>query len=98
MAKRHLTEHQQRRMKEAQLARCRNPHLADVVERNIGTIIALREEHERQKSLQDRISDVITQFSGSMAFLFLHVLWFFLWITINMGAVPGIAPFDPYPF
>jgi uncharacterized membrane protein len=27
-----------------------------------------------------------------------HVLWFGGWIAANTGVVPGIAPFDPYPF
>jgi uncharacterized membrane protein len=80
-----------------QLARCRNPRLADVVERNIGTILQVREEFEQSKTRQDRVSDVITAFSGSMPFVYFHVLWFSLWIMMNLGWL-GIRPFDPFPF
>jgi uncharacterized membrane protein len=44
---------------------------------------------ERRKSLENRIADHITDFSGSMRFVYLHVLWFSLWI--GLGA-------EPYPY
>ena len=97
MRKHHLTEEVRRRMKEAQLDRCRNPHLAGIVERNISTILAVREEFERNKSRQDRAADAITAFSGSIPFVCVHVIWFGLWILLNLGW-PGLRPFDPFPF
>jgi uncharacterized membrane protein len=84
-------------MKEAQLARCPNPNLADVVERNIATIIEMRQQFERGKSRQDRVADALTAFSGSLVFVYFHALWFGLWILLNLGWL-GIKPFDPYPF
>jgi uncharacterized membrane protein len=93
----HLSHEARQRLKEAQLARCRNPHLADVIERNIGTILAVREEFERGKSRQGRAADAITAFSGSMLFVYLHVVWFGLWVILNLGW-SGIKPFDPFPF
>jgi uncharacterized membrane protein len=93
----HLSQEARQRLKEAQLARCRNPHLADIVERNIGTILQVREEFELSKSRQDRAADVITAFSGSMLFVYFHVLWFSLWIMMNLGWL-RIKPFDPFPF
>jgi uncharacterized membrane protein len=92
-----LTEEVRRQMKEAQLTRCRNPNLADVVERNICTVIQMREEHERGKSRQDRVADAITALSGSMLFVYIHALWFGLWVLYNLGAF-GFKPFDPFPF
>src|SRR4029077_11558149 len=50
--------------------------------------------HER--SLQGRIADTITSFSGSMLFVYLHIIWFSLWILLNTGHV-GMRPFDPFP-
>jgi uncharacterized membrane protein len=85
------------RMKDAQLARCGNPSLADVVERNIATLVQRRHDFESGKSFQDRLADVLTAFSGSMLFVYVHVLWFGLWIAINRGWF-GIKPFDPFPF
>jgi uncharacterized membrane protein len=93
----HLSPERRQRLKEAQLYRCHNPRLADVVERNIDTILEVHEEFERRKSRQDRIADAITIFSGSMPFAYLHVVWFGLWVIVNLGWL-GIKPFDPFPF
>jgi uncharacterized membrane protein len=47
-------------------------------------------EHARQRaeSLQNRIADRITAFSGSMRFVYLHVLWFALWIGLGVEKYP----------
>ncbi len=74
--------------------RIRTPGLAPVVERNIQALLARREAEEKERSLQDRIADVVTRFTGSMLFVYLHLLGFGLWILINLGWLP-IEPFDP---
>jgi CRP/FNR family cyclic AMP-dependent transcriptional regulator len=35
-----------------------------------------------------------------MLFLFIHAVWFGLWITLNVGLlnIPGLSGFDAYPF
>lgn len=71
--------------------------MATVVERNIDTLLELRRQMDQGRTMQDRIADAITAFTGSMAFLYFHVAWFGLWLIINLGLV-GILPFDPYPF
>ena len=73
------------------------PHLGRVLERNMRTILRLRKKAARQRGVQDRIADFITAFSGSMQFLWLHVIWFAAWIVLNSGRV-GLAPFDPFPY
>ena len=45
-----------------------------------------------------RIADSAAVFSGTFSFLLVHAVWFGAWISINVGALKGIAPFDPYPF
>jgi uncharacterized membrane protein len=85
------------RLKQAQLERVRNPKLADVIERNICTLVDLRHQYEQSRSPQDRIADVITAFSGSMHFVYLHLAWFAVWLLVNLGLL-GVKPFDPYPF
>jgi uncharacterized membrane protein len=35
---------------------------------------------------------------GSMPFLVFHVVWFAVWFLINLRALPGVSPFDPFPF
>jgi uncharacterized membrane protein len=72
--------------------------LADVIDRNIVTLLRLREETARRRTLQAYLADSITWFSGKMMFVYLHVIWFGVWIVANMGLIPSLRPFDPYPF
>lgn len=74
-----------------------NPLLADVIERNIRTIIRLRRKTAMERSLQDRIADSVTAFSGQTLFVYLHVVWFLFWILVNEGYF-GVQPFDPFPY
>lgn len=48
----------------------------------------MRREQEivaRMRGTQDRVADAITAFSGTMLFVYLHVLWFTVWIVCNEG-------------
>lgn len=83
-------------MRQVELSRG-NPNLTRVVERNIRRITQLRKMAEDGRSLQDRIADAITLFSGSMAFVYLHGLFFLVWIWGNIAVGPKRA-LDPYPF
>jgi uncharacterized membrane protein len=74
-----------------------NPALSNVIERNIRTIINLRLKAAGERSLQNRIADLITTFSGRMVFAYVHVVWFCVWILLNTGRL-GVRPFDPYPY
>jgi CRP/FNR family cyclic AMP-dependent transcriptional regulator len=58
----------------------------------------VNEEVEDKRSVVQRSADWIAAFSGSIAFLAIHVIWFFFWIIINVGWLPGIPAFDPFPF
>jgi uncharacterized membrane protein len=40
----------------------------------------LKHEEERAEAAQNRIADRITAFSGSMLFVYIHILWFGCWI------------------
>jgi len=48
----------------------------------------LRHAAQRQAFLQNRISDAITAFAGSMAFVYLHILWFGCWIGLGVEHYP----------
>ena len=74
-----------------------DPALASVVEQNIRTIIQLGLKAARERSLQDRIADAITSYSGRMVFVYVHIMWFGLWILLNTGRL-GVRPFDPFPY
>jgi uncharacterized membrane protein len=42
----------------------------------------------RRHDLQSRIADRITQFAGSMVFVYVHVVWFGLWIGLRVEKYP----------
>jgi uncharacterized membrane protein len=48
----------------------------------------LKHAQERAESVQNRIADRITAFSGSMAFVYLHILWFGAWIGFRVEHYP----------
>lgn len=74
-----------------------NPALSKIIEKNIRTIIYLRLKAARERSLQDRIADAFTSFSGRIIFVYVHIVWFSVWILVNTARV-GVHPFDPFPF
>ncbi len=51
--------------------------------------VLTRSAEERAKKLQNRVADAVTRFAGSMPFVYLHVVWFALWIALSV---------EPFPF
>lgn len=72
----------------------------EIMRKNISAIQHMQRQTSEARTLQDRIADVITDFSGSMAFVYFHAIWFGLWVLLNIGLirVPHISEFDPFPF
>ena len=83
------------RNRPSQLSHESSPDLAGVVERNIRALIHHRREKEESRSRQEQIADTITRFTGSMRFVYIHLMLFGGWIAINLGWVPGVPKFDP---
>lgn len=52
----------------------------------------------RGRSFLTQIADDLTFICGSTPFLVFHILLFTVWIIINLGYVPEIPVFDPFPF
>jgi uncharacterized membrane protein len=48
----------------------------------------VKHAEERAAATQDRVSDAITRFAGSMAFVYLHVIWFASWIGFGVEKYP----------
>jgi len=46
----------------------------------------------------EKMADFLTAFFGNIWFLSINAIWFTIWIPINMGLIPGIPIFDPFPF
>ena len=58
----------------------------------------LKAEFDSRRTLLEQAADRLTSIFGSMPFLLLNVTWFAIWIVININLIPGIQPFDPFPF
>jgi uncharacterized membrane protein len=48
----------------------------------------LRHAAQREKFVQNRIADTITEFAGSMVFVYIHILWFACWIGLGVEHYP----------
>jgi uncharacterized membrane protein len=57
------------------------------------------EEEDKRTSVM-KVADWISDFSGSLPFLFIHCAIFFVWIILNTGPLSRSAfgGFDPFPF
>jgi uncharacterized membrane protein len=65
---------------------------------NIAAIARLEEDALSKRSRTELASDAITKFAGSFLFLLLHAFFVSGWTFINSGLIPGLKPFDPFPF
>ncbi len=70
------------------------PGLSSVLARNIEKLEERRRREEAQASWQERIAEAITRFTGSMLFVYIHLVLFGGWIIWNLPAVP-VPKFDP---
>jgi len=63
--------------------------------------LQIRHEGKLFKSLaraQDRAADKVTAFAGSLTFVYIHSIWFGVWILLNVGILGTAFTFDAYPF
>jgi len=60
-----------------------DPHLPALINPAL-----IEHARRRREHLEDRVADRITAFSGSMQFVYLHVIWFTLWIALGVEAYP----------
>ena len=50
------------------------------------------------RRVQDRTADSITTIAGSMRFVYVHIIWFGVWIALNVGLTGINHEFDKFPF
>jgi uncharacterized membrane protein len=74
-----------------------DPELAAVLEKNIRTIMHIRQQAHLSSSVEEKISSKISGFAGHLRFLMIHLVIIALYVLLNRG-IFGIKPFDPYPF
>lgn len=67
-----------------------------LTEQNVETVTSLEEAAREQRTPTDRLADKISNFCGSMTFVWVNVVWFGSWLIFN--SIPGIPHVDPFPF
>jgi uncharacterized membrane protein len=83
---------------------CQDIDRADGVEDGrLHPVLAKRIRHEtavvrKIRSEQNRLTDAITNFAGSMSFVYVHTVWFGVWVAINLGLLGASLAFDRFPF
>lgn len=67
-----------------------------LTQRNVEAIRRLEKAAKEERTRSDLVAEAIANFCGSMVFVWVHVIWFGIWIFINV--MPGIKHIDPFPF
>jgi len=71
---------------------------SDPMAYNVDAIAKLEHQELHRRSSGEKVSDFFVSLMGSLPFLIFHIIWFAAWFIVNLNALPGIAPFDPFPF
>ncbi len=74
------------------------PRDVPVLEENVEAIKRWEQSLLHARTRAEQLSDWITATAASGPVLATHVAWFTLWIAANLGRLPGVAPFDAFPF
>jgi uncharacterized membrane protein len=73
-------------------------YLLDRLAERRKTLGTFRARANERRSRAERIADGLTGVMGSVPFLIFHVCLFAVWLSINLRLIPGLSPFDPFPF
>jgi len=71
---------------------------ANPTQYNIEAIAKLEHDALDRRTVTERASDIITKLVGNVGFLAAHVILIFIWSLLNLRVIPGLKPFDPFPF
>ncbi len=59
---------------------------------------ALKAKADAKRSFPEKVADFMTKFFGNIRFFIINFLLFIGWIFVNIGWIPGVDIFDPFPF
>jgi len=65
------------------------------MQRNIQEICEIEKKALNRRSVSERFGDLVSTQAGRMWFIVIHVMWFALWIGLNL---PARHSFDPFPY
>jgi uncharacterized membrane protein len=66
--------------------------------KNIAAITGIERDAREGRTQGERMGDLVARIAGQLWFVLLHVAVFSFWIVANGGRVPGLRPFDPFPY
>lgn len=69
--------------------------LNSALRRNIDALRRRRADEDARARFEERLARAITRFTGSMYFVYVHAAIYGFWILANLGAIPGVSPWDP---
>lgn len=67
-----------------------------LTQQNVEAILRMEEAAKGDRTRSDLVAEAVANFCGRMVFVWVHVVWFGVWIAINL--FPGIRHIDPFPF
>ena len=62
---------------------------------NIQTVVALERDSRSERTVLERLTDLISAAASSTGFIVVHLVWFAVWVGLNVFFAER---FDPYPF
>ena len=71
---------------------------ANPTQYNIDAVAELEHDARSRRTLTEKVSDVITGLVANISFVVAHVAIVVFWIVVNLGLIPGLKVFDPFPF
>ena len=69
--------------------------LSPVLGRNIEALQRRRRREEAEATWEERTAAAITRFTGSMTFVYVHLVLVGGWIVANLGWIPSVPAWDP---
>lgn len=61
-------------------------------------IRSIKAKANLKRNWVEKIADWLTLKFGTVLFLSFNAIWFVAWLIVNLGLIPSIKPFDPFPF
>ena len=68
--------------------------MAHIIDRNITALLQRHKQEEQKMGIEEKLADAVARFTGSMMFVYIHLVLFGIWIIWNLGKL-GLKPFDP---
>jgi uncharacterized membrane protein len=68
------------------------------VSESVEKVIGIENEAAQPRSRSEVLTDLLAGFIGTISFVVFQILAFAGWVVVNAGAIPGIVPFDPFPY